>query len=182
MHRLTRCFKSPFMTTTDRARPISLLPFISKLLEHLVHKRLTSYFTDNNLFNPFEVSGFHPQNFTESALIKLINNLFLNAKLNIYYSLLILLGLFTSFCTFNHPHLLNKLHPFGIQDFDFSWFSSYLSKCSFSVTYNSVFTSPLPLFVRFPTRLCPWSTSIFIYTSYLSHLISSYCVKVSAVC
>lgn len=50
--------------------------------------------------------------------------------------MLILLDLSAALGTVNDPMLLNKLHSLGSLDSDLSWFFSYLTKHSFSVSYN----------------------------------------------
>ena len=72
--------------------------------------------------------SFQPGHSTETALLKVVNDLLLaidEGKL----SVLVLLDLSAAFDTINHDILLHRLqHVFGIQDTVLSWFRSYLTK------------------------------------------------------
>uniref|UniRef100_A0A3Q3MWN2 Reverse transcriptase domain-containing protein n=1 Tax=Mastacembelus armatus TaxID=205130 RepID=A0A3Q3MWN2_9TELE len=99
-------------------RPISNLPFISKILEkdHL-HR--------NELFEDFQ-SGFRAHHSTETALLKVTNDLLL-ASDNGLVSILVLLDS-AAFDTIDHNILLQRLeHVIGITGTALKWFQSYLS-------------------------------------------------------
>lgn len=57
-------------------RPISVLPFISKVLENIACFQLQSFLAVNNLFEHFQ-SGFKTAHSTESALLRVLNDIFL---------------------------------------------------------------------------------------------------------
>ncbi|KAI5607668.1 hypothetical protein C0J50_6988, partial [Silurus asotus] len=112
--------------TLSNYRPISNLPFMSKILEKIVAAQLCSYLQENNIFEEFQ-SGFRPHHSTETALVKITNDLFLASDQG-FISLLVLLDLSAAFDTIDHDLLLDRLQNYvGIQGQALSWFKSYLS-------------------------------------------------------
>ena len=58
----------------ENYRPISLVPTISKVLEKIIHKQLSSYFDEYGLFFPNQYS-FRPKHYTEYAALELIDRI-----------------------------------------------------------------------------------------------------------
>uniref|UniRef100_A0A3P9D8J8 Reverse transcriptase domain-containing protein n=1 Tax=Maylandia zebra TaxID=106582 RepID=A0A3P9D8J8_9CICH len=107
-------------------RPISNLPFISKILERVVVKQLTDHLQRNGLFEEFQ-SGFRAQHSTETALVKVTNDLLMASDSGLI-SVLVLLDLSAAFDTVDHNILLERLeHAVGITSTALQWFVSYLS-------------------------------------------------------
>ena len=132
-----QCFKSALVTPIlkkrcldhndlNNYRPVSNLCFIAKILEKLVLSQVSSYLNSHNLYNTCQ-SAYRPGHSTETALLKVANDLFLSLnKSNI--SVLALLDFFSAFDTIDHSIRVHRLHTdFGFTDTVLQWFSSYLT-------------------------------------------------------
>uniref|UniRef100_A0A669B8C0 Reverse transcriptase domain-containing protein n=1 Tax=Oreochromis niloticus TaxID=8128 RepID=A0A669B8C0_ORENI len=117
-------------------RPISHLSFLSKVFEKVIFKQLTEHLSTSNLFEPFR-SAFRPNHSTETALVKVVNDLLVNAD-NDRTSVLLLLDLSAAFDTVDHCILLDRLEHFiGITGNVLSWLRSYLSGRSQTVSFKN---------------------------------------------
>lgn len=106
-------------------RPISNLPFISKVLEKIVATQINSFLTENNILEEFQ-SGFRKYHSTETALTKIISDLRINSDEN-KVSILVLLDLSAAFDTIDHDILISRLEKYvGLTDHVLSWFKTYI--------------------------------------------------------
>lgn len=106
-------------------RPISILPALSKILERLLNKRLTSYLTKFKIISDNQF-GFVSGRSTEDAVLELTNYVVHNVdKKNKCIG--IFLDLAKAFDTVSVPILLNKMERMGIRDVALKLFTDYLS-------------------------------------------------------
>ena len=127
-------FKQGDSEITSKYRPITLLPIFSNLYEKVMHKRLHSFVTSNNIIHALQF-GFQEKHSVDHALISLteaIQSMLDNKK----YGCGIFLDLQKAFDAVNHTILLSKQEHYGIRGNVLLWFASYLS-----VRYQHVFVN-----------------------------------------
>ncbi|WP_419588267.1 RNA-directed DNA polymerase, partial [Thiolapillus sp.] len=130
-------------------RPVSNLSFLSKVAEKLVLSQLSEYLNANQLFSPVQ-SAYRPNHSTETALVKIVNDLLL-ALDDGKVSVLTLLDLSAAFDTIDHNILLHRLeHAFGITGTALSWIRSYLSDRDQTVVVNGLKSEPFRLLYGVP--------------------------------
>uniref|UniRef100_A0A8C6L025 Reverse transcriptase domain-containing protein n=1 Tax=Nothobranchius furzeri TaxID=105023 RepID=A0A8C6L025_NOTFU len=120
--------KKPSLDPDDpmNYRPISNLPFLSKVLEKIVAIQVCEHLNTNDLFEEFQ-SGFREYHSTETALVRVTNDILMASDKNLV-SVLVLLDLSAAFDTVDHNVLLERLeHVVGIKGTALGWFKSYLS-------------------------------------------------------
>ena len=130
----------PLYKTKDPAlfsnyRPISLLPFFSKILERLMYNRLYNFLTEHNILSMNQF-GFRKNYSTFLALMDLVDSISKNIDEG-NYSIGIFLDLSKAFDTINHTILLDKLCRYGIRGVTLNWFKHYLNDRKQFVSYNN---------------------------------------------
>ena len=86
---------------------------VSKILEHYV---------DNNGYNDAFQSAYRQRHSTETALIRIHNDMMQSMDCH-RGVLLVLLDLSAAFDTLNHGILLKRLHDIGVRHTMFDWFT-----------------------------------------------------------
>ena len=98
---------------------------MSNVLEEVLLPEILQYINCNRLLNDFQLA-YRPHHSTETALLKVINDL-LSAMDDGNISVLVHLNISAAFDTIDHGILLHRLHNvFGFGDTVLSWFQSYL--------------------------------------------------------
>ena len=105
-------------------RPISVLPILCEIAERHVHNALYSFLCENDLIY-IRQSGFRSKHSTETALIKIIDDLLFNLD-NDRVSGMVLVDYRKAFDMIDHTLLLKKLEVYGLRRDSLQWFTSYL--------------------------------------------------------
>lgn len=106
-------------------RPISILPFLSKILEKIVYDQVVKFCESHDLLPELQ-SGFRSKRSTATALLDVVDGLLSNLDSGMG-SILTLLDFSRAFDSINTSLLLSKLSFYGFQPSALRWFSSYLS-------------------------------------------------------
>ncbi|KAK3537604.1 hypothetical protein QTP70_016999 [Hemibagrus guttatus] len=172
--RVIPILKKPALDPSDISNysPVSLLSFLSKILERVVCNQLSDYLMQNNLHDPNQ-SGFKAAHSTETALLAVTERLHAarSAKLS---SVLILLDLSAEFDTVNHKTLLSTLRSLGICGTAWEWFASYLDGRSYQVTWKGLTSAPRRLSTGVPQGSVLGPLLFSLYTHSLGKVISSH--------
>uniref|UniRef100_A0A3B5Q121 Reverse transcriptase domain-containing protein n=1 Tax=Xiphophorus maculatus TaxID=8083 RepID=A0A3B5Q121_XIPMA len=137
----------PFLLSNFR--PISKLPFMSKILEKVVYNQLKAYLDVHNILEDFQ-SGFKTLHSTESALLRVFNDILLATDAGDPV-ILVLLDLTAAFDTVDHDVLLSRLeHYVGLKGTVLVWLRSYLTDRSFCVDIDDFRSSSAPLLCGVP--------------------------------
>ncbi|XP_030266511.1 uncharacterized protein LOC115577759 isoform X2 [Sparus aurata] len=124
-------------------------------------------------------SGFRTAHSTEMALLTVVKSLRAARALS-HSSVLILLDLSSPFDKINHQILLSALAELGNADSALTWFISYLTNCTFQVTWNGSLSKPCFLETGVPQVSVLGPLLFSLYTRSLgsattSHGISYHC-------
>uniref|UniRef100_A0A8C7WUK6 Reverse transcriptase domain-containing protein n=1 Tax=Oryzias sinensis TaxID=183150 RepID=A0A8C7WUK6_9TELE len=119
-------------------RPVSNLPFFSKVLEKLVFIQLNEFLLQNNIFE-INQSGFRTNHSTETALLKIVNDVRCALDSG-QISVLVLLDLSAAFDTVDHMILVNRHKSLGLSGTVLKWFKSYLMERNFMVSMDTHFS------------------------------------------
>ena len=130
-------------------RPISNLPFISKVLEKIVLRQLLGHLDANDLRETYQ-SAYRTGHNTETALLMVMNDLMQECDTG-SVSILALLDLSAAFDTIDHTILLNRLsQTFGLSGSVLMWFTSYIEGRFQSVKIGNHVSDEMPVRVGVP--------------------------------
>lgn len=108
----------------EEFRPISLLPYLSKVLEKVVLNQLVTHVTNANLFDSYQ-TGFRADFGTHDAVLQLLEDIRHGFDQK-HVTVAVFLDFSKAFDSVNHNILLHKLHCLGLDDMSLKWFKSYL--------------------------------------------------------
>ena len=156
-------------------RPVSNLPYLSKILERAVADQLQAHLDTNGLQFKFQ-SAYRRGHSTETALLLILNDLLvmIDGGNN---AILVLLDLSAAFDTLDHTLLLQRLHAeIGLDGSALDWFSSYLSCSSQQVLVGHALSAETPLLCGVPQGSVLGPLLFSLYTRQLADLIDKFCI------
>ena len=110
---------------TNNYRPVSNLPFMSKLVEKCMLAQFNKHCEDNQLMPDYQ-SAYRSNYSCETLLVKLVNDILWDFE-NQNAVALVALDLSAAFNTVDHEVLLDVLSTrCGVSGSAYNWFSSYL--------------------------------------------------------
>ena len=122
---VTPIHKGDDPSDANNYRPISILPIVSKCIEHCVNEQLTNYFESNNILTDNQF-GFRKNHSTTYLTLDLFDKIF-NSKSKKNTPAIIFLDIKKAFDTVDHDILIDKLKFYGIDGTVILWLKSYLS-------------------------------------------------------
>ena len=152
-------------------RPVSNVPFVSKILERVVLLQLQSYLCANSLLE-IRQSAYRKYHSTETAVLSVLEGLLTKSDQK-FVSVLALLDLSAAFNTLDNAILLRRLEStFVISGVALSWFASYLSDRTQSVVVDGLMSTPIPLFFGVPQGSVLGPVLFTLYSQPLSDVIA----------
>ena len=154
-------------------RPVSNLAYISKVTERAVFNQTYDHIVRSGLYPLFQ-SAYRRYHSTETALVKVANDILLNMNTQ-RVTLLVLLDLSAAFDTVDHGILLRRLNTtFGIRGKVLEWFSSYLLGRSQRILFDGVKSDSFDLRSGVPQGNCIGQLLFVVYASKLFEIIQAH--------
>ncbi len=160
----------------ENYRPISTLPFISKVMEKL---QLQSFLNDNHIFEKFQ-SGFKSLHSTETALVRVLNDILMTTDSGAY-AVLVMLDLSSAFDTVVHEIIISRSASHVGLGGGLNWFKSFLTNRRFVVKTKFSLDPRQPNlwsssgFYLISVTLLSLSSSSGVYFQKTQHLLSLLC-------
>ena len=190
---ISQCFKSALVTPILKKRcldhndlnnypPVSNLCFIANILKKLVWSQVSSYLNSHNLYNTCQ-PAYRPGHSTETALLKVVNDLFLSLNIG-NISVLALLDFSSAFDTIDHTitvYILTlDLLILSFNGFHLIWLivhttSLYVIIALILLLYTQVFLMVQFLALYFSPCILSLCLPLLTHTlSYIIHLLMTY--------
>ena len=127
-------------TAYTNYRPVSNLPFISKVVERCTLQQLMQHCNNHTLLPDFQ-SAYQKHHSCKTSLLKLTNNILWGME-NQQATAMIILDLSAAFNTVDHEQLLQVLnHKFGVTGMALEWYKNYLIPRKFKVSINGIYSN-----------------------------------------
>uniref|UniRef100_L7LXP3 Putative tick transposon n=1 Tax=Rhipicephalus pulchellus TaxID=72859 RepID=L7LXP3_RHIPC len=124
--------------TLDNIRPISLTSNFVKLIERLLHTRITKFVTDKKLLSPCQI-GFRQGMSIWCAHVDLESRIQL-ARRQKQYAALVTLDISKAYDSVEYPILLERMKEIGLPDYFISWTTEFLLDREFYCVQGGIST------------------------------------------
>ena len=151
-------------------RPVSNLPFLSKVVEKCVLKRFNKHCKKYELMPDYQLA-YRANYSCETALVKIMDDILWSME-NQEVVPLIAIDLSAAFDTVDHDLLLAVLRKkLGMDQVTLKWFRSYLRQCQFRVQVGDKKSAPIDLPFSVLQGSCAGPTLYSAYASTLREVI-----------
>ena len=138
---------------TSNYRPVSNLPFLSKVLEKIVLARYNNHCDRHNLIPSFHLA-YRPKHSCETLMVKLVNDLLWSMERKEATAVAVI-DLSATFDMVDHNILIDLLHEtLGIGDKALRWFQSYVDNRYCKVKIGKDYLERKSLNFSVPQRSC----------------------------
>ena len=141
-------YKKGDKKTLSNHRPISLLPFVSKIFERCIFNRLINYASMFNILTSQQY-GFTRGRSTQDAILSLTERIYQCFESG-HLCLNVFIDFKKCFDTINHIILLNKLDIYGIKGTPNNLIKDYLTRRTQCVRIDEAVSSALPITIGLP--------------------------------
>ena len=157
-------------------RPVSNIPFLSKVIERVVAQQLNSHLTRNGLHDDLQ-SAYKTGTSTETAILRIKTDI--ETVLDDGDAvLLVLLDLSAAFDTIDHNLLIERLRvEAGLTETTLRWVQSYLSDRIQAVKINNSVSSDVPLSTGVPQGSVLGPLLFLVYLLPLRRVINQYAIN-----
>ena len=162
-------FKNGDPSLARNYRPVSLLPVVSRILEHFVKTQLTKFLHDHSLLPPSQFA-YRKSHSTEDALV-LATNRWLLAKSERKHTGVIMVDMSKAFDRVQHGRLIQVLFEYGIGHIPLLWFCSYLTDRRQIARVKDVFSKSVECSRGVPQGSVLGPLLFVLYTSQMSSIL-----------